>query len=133
MADDIRTGSGAPTGAGPTLEQALGVQVRGLRLAIGPDGLDLASAAGISVGMLSKIENGLISPSLSTLQAISNVLNVPLSTLFASFEEKRDCSVRAGRPGRAHRAARHQGRAPVRAARPRARRRGGGGALSRSR
>jgi transcriptional regulator with XRE-family HTH domain len=42
--------------------------------------------------MLSKIENGLISPSLSTLQAISNVLNVPLSTLFASFEEKRDCS-----------------------------------------
>jgi transcriptional regulator with XRE-family HTH domain len=91
-ADDIRTGSGAPTGAGPTLEQALGVQVRGLRRRLDLTVSDLASAAGISVGMLSKIENGLISPSLSTLQAISNVLNVPLSTLFASFEEKRDCS-----------------------------------------
>lgn len=42
--------------------------------------------------MLSKIENGGISPSLSTLQSISNVLQVPLSSLFASFEERQDCS-----------------------------------------
>ena len=42
--------------------------------------------------MLSKIENGGISPSLSTLQAISGKLQVPLSSLFASFEERQDCS-----------------------------------------
>ncbi len=42
--------------------------------------------------MLSKIENGGISPSLSTLQAISTALQVPLSSLFASFEERQDCS-----------------------------------------
>lgn len=53
---------------------------------------DLASAAGISNGMLSKIENGGISPSLATLQAISGVLQIPLSSLFASFEERQDCS-----------------------------------------
>jgi transcriptional regulator with XRE-family HTH domain len=58
---------------------------------------DLASAASLSNGMLSKIENGGISPSLASLQAISSVLRTPLSSLFASFEERQDCSfVRAG-------------------------------------
>jgi transcriptional regulator with XRE-family HTH domain len=90
--DDLHTGSGAPAAVERTLEQALGLQVRTVRRGLDLTVSDLASAAGISVGMLSKIENGLISPSLGTLQAISNVLNVPLSTLFASFEEKRDCS-----------------------------------------
>lgn len=42
--------------------------------------------------MLSKIENGGISPSLSTLQAISSALNVPISSLFVSFEDRQDCS-----------------------------------------
>lgn len=42
--------------------------------------------------MLSKIENGGISASLGTLQAISGALQVPLSSLFASFEERQDCS-----------------------------------------
>lgn len=47
--------------------------------------------------MLSKIENGAISASLTTLQAISGVLQVPLSLLFASFEDRQDCShVKAG-------------------------------------
>ena len=90
--DDLNTGSGAPAANERTLEQALGIQVRSVRRDLDLTVSDLASAAGISVGMLSKIENGLISPSLATLQSISNVLNVPLSTLFASFEEKRDCS-----------------------------------------
>ena len=91
-AEESNTGSGAPAANERTLEQALGIQVRAVRRDLDLTVSDLASAAGISVGMLSKIENGLISPSLATLQSISNVLNVPLSTLFASFEEKRDCS-----------------------------------------
>ena len=47
--------------------------------------------------MLSKIENGGTSPSLSTLTALARALNVPMTSFFADFEERRDCSyVRAG-------------------------------------
>lgn len=90
--EELSTGSGAPLVNERTLEQALGQQVRAVRRELELTVADLASAAGISVGMLSKIENGLISPSLATLQAISSALNVPISTLFTTFEEKRDCS-----------------------------------------
>ena len=40
--------------------------------------------------MLSKIENGRISPSLTTLQGLANVLNVPLSSLFTGFDDARE-------------------------------------------
>lgn len=96
--DELRTGSGAP-GAGRTLEQALGQRIRTIRRELDLTVSDLAGAASISVGMLSKIENGLISPSLSTLQAITTALNVPISSLFATFEEKRDCSYVAAGQG----------------------------------
>jgi transcriptional regulator with XRE-family HTH domain len=89
---ELRTGSGAPEIGERTLERALGGQVRSLRHRLGLTVQDLASAAGISTGMLSKIENGQISPSLSTLQALASALNVPLTALFAAFEERRDCS-----------------------------------------
>lgn len=96
-AEDYTTGSSAPGVATRTLEQALGSQIRTLRRKLDLTVSDLATAAGISNGMLSKIENGQISPSLATLQALAGALNVPISALFASFEEKRGCSyVRAG-------------------------------------
>ena len=50
---------------------------------------DLASASGLSNGMLSKIENGLISPSLTTLQSLSRALGMPVTAFFRRFEEKR--------------------------------------------
>lgn len=53
---------------------------------------DLAAAAGLSSGMMSKIENGQISPSLSTINALADALNTPFTSLFTAFEEKRDCS-----------------------------------------
>ena len=91
------TGSGAPRIAARTLEQALGAQVRRLRQRAELTATELAAAAGLSVSMLSKIENGQISPSLSSVQALAGALNVPITDLFAPFEEKRDCSyVRAG-------------------------------------
>jgi transcriptional regulator with XRE-family HTH domain len=96
---ELRTGSGAPEVGERTLERALGGQVRNLRQRLGLTVHDLASAAGISTGMLSKIENGQISPSLATLQALSTALNVPLTTLFATFEERRDCSYVAAGQG----------------------------------
>jgi transcriptional regulator with XRE-family HTH domain len=42
--------------------------------------------------MLSKIENGNISPSLASLQALSRALGIPLTTLFRGFEERRSAS-----------------------------------------
>ncbi len=91
------TGSSAPRHAPRTLEQSIGHHIRQQRRRLDLTGGDLAAAANISTSMLSKIENGQISPSLSTLQAISAALNVPLTAFFASHEEHRDCSfVKAG-------------------------------------
>ena len=90
--EDTPTGSNAPAEGERSLERALGAQIRLLRRQHDLSVSDLAVAAGISNGMLSKIENGQISASLATLQSIAGVLNVPLSSLFASFEERQDCS-----------------------------------------
>jgi transcriptional regulator with XRE-family HTH domain len=90
-APEYRTGSNAPQDP-RNLERALGAQIRKLRRDGDLSVLDLSSASSISAGMLSKIENGQISPSLATLQSIAKALNVPLSLLFAASEERRDCS-----------------------------------------
>ena len=50
---------------------------------------DVAAATGLSVGMLSKIENGNTSPSLTTLQTLARALGVPITLLFQRFEERR--------------------------------------------
>jgi len=76
-----------------TLEQAIGVEVRYHRKASNLTVAELALAAKISPGMLSKIENGQISPSLTTLQTLAAALNVPLTLLFTSYDQRRDCSV----------------------------------------
>jgi transcriptional regulator with XRE-family HTH domain len=97
-ASDLRTGSLAPAELpARTLEAGIGVEVRRLRKALDLTVAELGVAAGISAGMLSKIENGTISPSLATLGALATALNVPISRLFAETEERRDCSfVKAG-------------------------------------
>ncbi|MFJ5486400.1 helix-turn-helix domain-containing protein [Hansschlegelia beijingensis] len=87
------TGSGAPAPAERrTLEQAIGLQIRHHRKQMGLTVAELAAAASVSTGMLSKIENGQISPSLTTLQTLATALNMPISLLFSEFEERRDCS-----------------------------------------
>ena len=96
--DDLRTGSSAPTELPPrSLETEIGTEVRKLRKSLDLTVAELGVAARISSGMLSKIENGAISPSLATLSALAKALNVPISRLFAETEEQRDCSfVKAG-------------------------------------
>lgn len=74
------------------LESWIGTQVRGLRTALGMTLADLAKAASISVGMLSKIEKGQTSPSLATLQGLAAALNIPIATFFEKFDGKREAS-----------------------------------------
>ncbi len=82
---------------GRHLEQAIGREVRNFREKLGLTIAELAKSSGISAGMLSKIENGTTSPSLSTLQALSRALHVPVTALFRSFEETNEATfVKAG-------------------------------------
>ncbi len=88
----LTTGSGAPDIVVRTLENAIGAQVREYRKLAGLTVSELASTADISSGMLSKIENGQISPSLSTLQRLASALNLPLTALIETYDRGRGCS-----------------------------------------
>ena len=71
------------------LEVAIGREVRAFRKQKEITVAELASMTGLSIGMLSKIENGNTSPSLSTLQTLADALSVPLTSFFRRFEELR--------------------------------------------
>lgn len=80
-----------------TLEMSLGREIRRLRKKYGMTVIALANQAGLSSGMLSKIENGLTSPSLSTIQSLAAALNVSVTALFRRHEQRRDATmVKAG-------------------------------------
>ena len=65
-----------------TLEVSIGREVHAFRTKLGITVADLATAAKLSPGMLSKIENGLTSPSLTTLKMLSAALGVPVTAFF---------------------------------------------------
>jgi len=93
----LLTGSSAPKVAPATLESAIGAEVRRLRKSFDLTVTELGLTSGISTGMLSKIEKGAVSPSLSTLSSLAKALNVPTSGLFREADEQHDCSfVRSG-------------------------------------
>jgi transcriptional regulator with XRE-family HTH domain len=50
----------------------------------------LASISGVSSGMISRVENGQVSPSLATLDALAQGLNVQLMSLFAHTSNSSD-------------------------------------------
>lgn len=72
------------------LEVAIGREVRAFRKRQGHTVAELAESCGMSVGTLSKIENGNISPSLTTLQTLAHSLQVPITSFFRGFEERRE-------------------------------------------
>ena len=97
MASELQDPHSLAAGRENELEAAIGRQVRSLRRKLDMRVAELAGLAGLSSGMLSKIENGLTSPSLATLKALSTALNVPVTTLFQKFEERREATfVRSG-------------------------------------
>ena len=75
----------ARDGPEKTLELAIGRALRGFRRRQEVTVAELASRTGLSIGMLSKIENGNTSPSLKTLQALATALSMPISAFFRQF------------------------------------------------
>jgi transcriptional regulator with XRE-family HTH domain len=75
----------------------IGAQVRALRMAGGMSAGQLAQMSGVSSSMLSRIERGLVSPSVETLDRIAQGLQVPTSRFFGDQGRRTDfCHVRAG-------------------------------------
>jgi transcriptional regulator with XRE-family HTH domain len=72
------------------LEQAIARQVRRIRHAQGLTLVELAQRAGISVAMLSKIENATISCSLTKLDRLAQTLDVPVTSLFRGADAERE-------------------------------------------
>lgn len=70
---------------GKALDRFLGNTIHQLRLQHTLTLAEVSQRAGISRGMLSKIENGLSSTSLETLERLSNALGVTLSRLFQGY------------------------------------------------
>jgi transcriptional regulator with XRE-family HTH domain len=89
--------AGGETRSSNSLEAAIGQGVREFRKEANLGIVELSQRAQLSPGMLSKIENGAISPSLATLRSLAKALQVPVTSLFREFEEVRDTTfVRAG-------------------------------------
>jgi transcriptional regulator with XRE-family HTH domain len=68
------------------LERYLGKTIRDIRLKHGLTIADVANLAGISRGMLSKIENAQTATSLEALSRLAQALGVSLATLFGSYD-----------------------------------------------
>ena len=78
--------------AGDRLETAIGHEVRRFRNQLGLTIADVCELTGLSPGMMSKIENGNTSPSLSTLQTLAAALKVPVSSLFRGVEGRHNAT-----------------------------------------
>lgn len=68
-----------------SLGRHLGTTIRQLRLQHGLTIAEVSERAGISRGMLSKIENSLAATSLETLEQLANALGVTLAKLFQNY------------------------------------------------
>ena len=89
---------GRPSPARSESTSRLGEQIKALRVASGASGGELARRCGISSSLLSRVERGLVSPSVETLNRIAQGLDTPLSRFFSDQRSRTDLSfVPAGR------------------------------------
>lgn len=72
------------------VSRVFGRRVRELRQGLGLTMEQFAEAAGLSIGMLSKIENGQTSPSFNSLTNLANAAGVPFTALFRGLDEEHD-------------------------------------------
>jgi transcriptional regulator with XRE-family HTH domain len=75
-----------PGGNRPSLEASVGTAIRELRQRDGLTIAVVAEQAGVSRGMLSKIENGQTSAGMDTLARIARALGVSMSMLFSKYD-----------------------------------------------
>ncbi|MEX2553565.1 MAG: XRE family transcriptional regulator [Actinomycetota bacterium] len=78
------------------ISRAIGTKVRDYRLQLGFTVAQLAEHSELSKGMLSKIENAQVSPSLSTLARIAGALDVPMTAFFDDLEARPVIHVKSG-------------------------------------
>lgn len=64
------------------IDRAIGDALRELRRQRGQSARSLADLSGVSAAMVSRIENGLVSPSIATMAALAEALDVPIVSLF---------------------------------------------------
>lgn len=71
------------------IDQAIGAALKSIREDRGMSARQLASDSSVSAAMISRIESGRVSPSISTLSAIAAALDVPLVSLFRETASQR--------------------------------------------
>ncbi len=67
---------------GKLIDRAIGASLKELRRQRGHSARSLAELSCVSAAMISRIENGLVSPSIGTLAALAEALEVPIVSLF---------------------------------------------------
>ncbi len=67
---------------GRQIDRAIGASLKELRQSRRQSARRLAELSGVSAAMVSRIENGLVSPSIDTLAALAEALEVPIVSLF---------------------------------------------------
>jgi transcriptional regulator with XRE-family HTH domain len=82
---EVTAGFSDQSAADHALERYLGSTIRELRQEHGLTIAEVAEKAGISRGMLSKIENAQTATSLETLAKLASVLGISLSSLFRNY------------------------------------------------
>jgi transcriptional regulator with XRE-family HTH domain len=75
-------------GAQRSLNQFVGAQIRERRMRLGMTIADLAQATGLSTSNLSKIETGIVSPSLQSISAIAAAISLPVHQLFQGYDDE---------------------------------------------
>lgn len=83
----------------PTLDQKVGAAVKHHRSLAALTLTELSTRAQVSTAMISKIERGQVSASLTTLGALAEAIGVPLINFFAATVEQTDVSFVAAGEG----------------------------------
>jgi transcriptional regulator with XRE-family HTH domain len=83
----------------PTLDQVIGAAVKMHRMLAKLTLAELSAQARVSTAMISKIERGQVSASLTTLEALARGIGVPMINFFAGTVERSDVSFVAAGEG----------------------------------
>lgn len=97
--DDHSASSPEPDPNAPSLDQIVGTAVKTYRLQGSQTLADLSATSGVSTAMISKIERGQVSASLSTLDALASAIGIPIVSFFADTVERTDVSFVAAGEG----------------------------------